>query len=549
MSHSIRSKYPFITGTLQCIGIVGYFYYFHWLSIELNEYFESPYWGYVISFALLIAFGIAFFLAGKYVINIRLGKRNSIHARFYKLNPDHDPYGVTKPIIEYKRKLDRILESITESNFDIDDNLLVSLYTHGLQNVKERFWTTTYLTSGFWTHGRRDVKKANELMLSRLNNNGDVKRIFLLRNSINEEIKSIATKVTALKSKGEIGEIAIHQIFIDLQSLKDTCSSFIGKDCKIKFIYDELDHSSIGILKNKTEIAIYDDFRIDYFDGGEDAQIKGIKVYTENHDSFDEKRSELTKYFSSIWSDAKNIDELFQELERAYHYYYQKIDYTFPRLIKFDADLYPPDQALKEDELNIVLQHLKDYNGLKGIKDYLDIGTCTGRYPFSLNSLLSNSATLGIDVDEECIEYCNIQREKRIKENPTHHQRTLFKKMNFLYEKIDSRKFGLITCMLGTISHFGWNKTDIDFNDDLQKAIEKMKSLLSTQGLLIISNWTEIGLDSQILSIYNNSDQQKLRKFTDSTETLIERLSKHFSNIIIETTNDAKIDVIFCKNE
>lgn len=178
------------------------------------------------------------------------------------------------------------------------------------------------------------------------------------------------------------------------------------------------------------------------------------------------------------------------------------------------------------------------------MKDYLDIGTCTGRYPFNLSHRLLNASILGIDADDDCIEFSNIQKQKF----PYSTKNILFKRVDFLYDSILNSKFELITCMLGTISHFGWNKNE-NFEDDLQVSLNKMNSLLNINGILVISNWTEFALSGNILEIYNEYDRKRLQNFTEKIGVLKKRLDIYFDVVNIIRTPDNNLDILFCKKK
>lgn len=545
MSVEIHSSNRFWKGVLFLIALLSYAYYFNWLNEKLE--IIVPKWAaLVIVFLLPIVAGVTSHVTGLFIVSIKYRKR--IVENIKRTGEDYDQYGVTQPILNYKLKLEKILESISETHFLIDDQLLVGLYTEGLSKVKERFWTTTYLTSGFWAHGKYNVISANKSMLERLNANEKktVQRLFLLRHSEKEEIKNIAGQIFEFRRLGEYAKIK--QKFQEFNELKEHCAEFKKYGCEIRYLYDEIDHSHIGITRNNIEIAIYDDFRIDYFDGSDDARITGIKVFTEKHTMYKEKKSEIMPYFKQLWSEARDIDLLFREMEKALYYYNEKINYTIPRLIRFDHDTHRGDAEVKAQEIETVIKFLESKRLFNKIKNYLDVGTCTGRYPFKLSEdgRLKQATIFAVDADEECIEYCNIQKDIREKDGQ-YVKNILFKQLDFIKEDLGGRKFDLITCMLGTISHFGWNKMT-DHNDDLQQAIDNMSFHLAKEGYLIIGNWTEFGLDGRMLDIYDNVDREKLLKFSERTEALINRLSGHFNIKQVFTTPNKKIDILICEH-
>lgn len=132
----------------------------------------------------------------------------------------------------------------------------------------------------------------------------------------------------------------------------------------------------------------------------------------------------------------------------------EKIDYSFPRLLYFDSDVHAPDASLKQHEHATLLQLLRTTGRLHSTHSYLDIGTCTGRYPFALQPLLPPQAHIaGLDADADCIAYCNAQ--KRIRSARGESMEGMhFTHADFLhYQPLPGERYQLITCMLGTIAH------------------------------------------------------------------------------------------------
>jgi len=454
-----------------------------------------------------------------------------------------DPFGVSKPIFSYKNKLQ------IENHLEVNDELLVSLYKGGLERVKKRFWTTTYLTSGFWAHGKDDIYHANESMLKRVSKSKDVKRIFLLQNDISTFLRDIGKNVIDCRNRKDIRGMEI--IMGNFQRLKETCRRFMHEGCLIKYCHDRFAFQALEDFKeNDTEIALYDDFRVDYFDGGHDGRISGVRIYTKNHPSFIRRKISLERYHEKVWESGDDINNLFILIENTYKYYSEKIDYSFPKLMRFDSIVNNNDFKLKEDEKQKLINFLTQSDHFKKVHNYLDIGTCTGRYPFELSEHLKNPNTfiLGLDADADCVEYCKTKM--KLKDTHLPNQVLAFKESDFLKsdDHILVNSYDLITCMLGTISNFGWDKSSSSrHKDDLHKSLAKMQSVLAQDGLLVISNWTEVGLNTEMLEIYDDLDRKKLRDFTEPKHILQERLEDFFEIISVETTIDSRLDIFFCR--
>ena len=90
------------------------------------------------------------------------------------------------------------------------------------------------------------------------------------------------------------------------------------------------------------------------------------------------------------------------------------IDYTYKKLLEYDLDVYATDKTIKDNELEIVLSEMQRMNHYTNVHSYLDIGFCTGRYPFTMQQYLQPSSKIaGIDAEYNCYEYALIQNTKR----------------------------------------------------------------------------------------------------------------------------------------
>ena len=73
--------------------------------------------------------------------------------------------------------------------FDSFD-MCVSTYTEALERVKQRFWTTTSLSSGFWINNDPRVLHANSRLIARLRRDDNtVRRLFLLHLPPDREVE------------------------------------------------------------------------------------------------------------------------------------------------------------------------------------------------------------------------------------------------------------------------------------------------------------------------------------------------------------------------
>lgn len=216
------------------------------------------------------------------------------------------------------------------------------------------------------------------------------------------------------------------------------------------------------------------------------------------------------------------------------------IDYTYKKLLEYDLDVYASDKIIKDNELEIVLSEMERTYHFTYVRNYLDIGFCTGRYPFTMRQFLQNGNYIaGIDAEYNCYEYALIQNTKR-------QAGINFFCSDFISDDASAayhRNYELITCMLGTISHFCKEK------NQLSNSLRKMVNLLSANGVLIISNWSQKGISSGMLSIYSTADRNLLQCNTPATTSIVNGLAAMQLNCNIVTTNDGMLDVIFCRKE
>jgi SAM-dependent methyltransferase len=225
------------------------------------------------------------------------------------------------------------------------------------------------------------------------------------------------------------------------------------------------------------------------------------------------------------------------------------------KLWVFDNDVVDKDAKLKQSEMDVVKDYLLKHNRFEKSSSYLDVGTCTGRYPFELSKSLNLSCNIvGIDSDNDCIDYVKVKRKVKMNDG-VKVQNISFRLFDLLLsndgigEEIE--KFDLITCMLGTICHFGWDidKTDA-LDDSLQRAIRKMTSMLSDDGLLIISNWTHVGIDNDMLSIYNANDLRILRQGSERPARFKHRLAAaNLSFDLAVAGADKELNLYFCQSK
>lgn len=443
------------------------------------------------------------------------------------------------------------------SPFEFDSiSACVSTYAEALDLVNKRFWTTTFLSSGFWKTRNMRVLSANRKMMQRLvrTDSPDIRRLFLLSRKPNEEIEFLVEELSHFRRQEKLNEI--ERLKLELETLKDNIQNLIDEGCEVKIAHDDR-----KVYKNlpkefqfdpeDSEIAIYDDFRVDVFVGGRIGVISGVKVYSKEFIDFEDTCLYFAqRYFERLWETAEPIARFLDRLESSYDYARARIDYTSNYLAKYEFHLAPEDEELKTVEINRVEEILKSLSLWGEINRYLDVGTCTARYPLRLREAVSSSGVIiGIDDDLDCINFSKALVKERVPED----RRIRIEKRDFCSQNVpefpEYEPFDLITCMLGTISHFGWGKNK-DFDDLLQISIEKFKKLLADNGILILSSWSRNARENRkLLRIYTENDVTSLIQWTPSLDELEQRLKKAGLVVIDRKYPHGSLDLIICKHQ
>ncbi|MBS1808734.1 MAG: nucleotide-binding protein [Acidobacteria bacterium] len=433
--------------------------------------------------------------------------------------------------------------------FYIDSSsVCLEAYAEALNLVKERFWTTTYLSSGFWTRGDARVLEANTNMLRRLREQtGDVRRLFLLSQEPSEAAQSWKRKFIHLRHQNDSEKI--ERFRAAFRNLKKSFDTLLREGCQVRVTYDATEYERLeGILEfdlGDSEIAIYDDFRVDVFGGGSDGIISKVNIYSNAVKYFDAIQDATEAYFDSLWQEAKPAEEYLSLLEDAYQAAERRIDYEPNWLAIYEFALTSNDENLKIVEMSRVKEVLRKLNRWGKLSRYLDIGTCTARYPIGLREALeAGSEIIGVDDDIDALRFANAQVKA------TADTRIQLQLLDFCAKEIPNLgKFDLITCMLGTLAHFGWERKR-DFNDQLQIVLMRMADLLKSEGVLIISNWSKHAREHEdMLSIYRDWDRRRLATWSPSIVELRQRLDAAGLIILEEGQPDIRLDLFVCQRK
>lgn len=106
--------------------------------------------------------------------------------------------------------------------------------------------------------------------------------------------------------------------------------------------------------------------------------------------------------------------------------------------------------------------------------------------------------------------------------------------------------FDLITCMLGTLSHFGWDRKT-DREDCLQMVLCRIHDLLLAQGVVIFGSWSEYACKQRkMLGIYGPVDCERLARWTPDYDELKLRLERAGLKTLRREQPEIRLDVIVC---
>lgn len=436
----------------------------------------------------------------------------------------------------------------------------VTTYAEALNLVTRRFWTTTFLSSGFWTRNDADVIAANANMMRRVAPTGDVRRLFMLQHSIQDEITEQTDQRILKRQMGKHREI--NELDTQTRKLHQTIQQLMRAGCKVRFGFDgDSDYRTLPDQMSfdpvDCEIAIYDDERVDVFRGGRSGHISGVKCYTSAMENFRESyHATAVEYFEKLWEAGCEAESFFEQLRDGHDRAATKIDYESNWLALYEFSLSEADRELKIVEINRVRECLNELKLWGTFHKALDVGTCTGRYPIyfaSENGVRGDGKVVGIDDDMDCVRFAR----SNISLHCPNDARVKIVKANILSvapEEVGG-PFNIVTCMLGTLSHCGHGRQQSSngagFGDALQKALTKLRDLLAPGGILVLGTWSSYARTSKnMLEIYKPSQRDRLAEWTPPIAELRERrLAQAGLQILQVATPHQRIDLTVCMRD
>ena len=405
----------------------------------------------------------------------------------------------------------------------------VSTYVEALALVRERFWTTTFLSSGFWTNQDARIVQANAGMMRRLRTDGgDVRRLFLLDQSPEQVVQAYREQRVLLAQLGRREELL--RLDAEFESLKKNLRALQAEGCALRVVYDAercAEEMPGGMRWNPRddELAIYDRFRVDIFSGGRTGKITDVRCFSRAMRRFDAYLEPAERLFEHLWEQGEDLSGFIDRLQVAVDAARNRIGYYSSWLARYDYALSEADEQVKTAEAEATEQVLRAQGRWGRLQRYMDVGTCTGRYLLFLRDAVAPTGRiLGLDENPECVLYTLGKIESICPDDP----RLSVIRRDFTAPALhlDDAPFDLITCMMSTMSHFDQDRRD-DFADELQAVLRRMAGLLDENGLLIFSTWSEAACtDGAFLSIYQDEDRRRLADWTPPARKMAERLAR-----------------------
>jgi SAM-dependent methyltransferase len=398
----------------------------------------------------------------------------------------------------------------------------ISLYQWGLDRIQSRYWTTSFLKSGFWVNA--DVAfPSNRRMLQRLRaSSPDIRRLLLFDGDPRREIERTGKEIRDLYRLGRENEM--DGLMSTLQKVRHRHEILEGDGCKVR-VSQLAPHNRHMHLSSRSfdlvdmEMAIFDGWRLDFYPGGRHGVIEGVEVYCAGVTGFDTELHAASELFEELWYHSAPADAFFRELDAEIRLSLRKIDYRKNWVLDYEYFAPQRDSELREDELRRTLSVLDFLGVVHGqCSAYLDVGTCTGRYPRALGPYVRDDGLIwGIDVDRDCI---------RMARQLTSDDRIRFTVNDFLAEDFKADvSFDLITCMLGTLTYFNFDRAgETPVGSQLRATLRKLRDLLAPGGVLLLSNWSEDAVRDRdgLLAIYEPHDSRRLVLWTPPTWALEE---------------------------
>jgi SAM-dependent methyltransferase len=429
----------------------------------------------------------------------------------------HAGYAALRAISDGLRAHAERPTAAVDEPFHLESSRLALLtYREALSAVRRRFWTTTSLTSEFWSGERNGVVSSNQRLLANVpSGSGAVRRLFLLTAPPDVEVRRRRDERALLRKHDDVRGLA--EFDRRIATLRMLCEAASAHDCELRAAYD-------AAPRYDGELAVYDDWRFDVFLTTRSGTILSVDVHTPAMRGFAERLDRAVDYFGALWRDAQPLSELLDRIDAAVAQGDARIDYHPIWLARYEHDLPAEDESLKRAEAAALEAELRRHGLWRTLRRVLDVGTCTGRYPIRLREGVAlGGEIVGVDNDEDAVRFAR----RNVAAAGGGDARIRIEQLDFCApDAALTGPFDLITCMLGTLAHFARDRAAGEpFRDDLQRALERFASLLAAGGVLFFSIWTDRARrEGRVLSIYSDEDKRRLASWDVSADELERRL-------------------------
>jgi hypothetical protein len=419
--------------------------------------------------------------------------------------------------------------------------IALDAYLEALELTQSCLYVTTFLHSEFWSGGlSADIVAANARLSRRVKAAGGVaRRIFLIDEPLDTYISH------------KVEEALLHQDAGDhyyYDKLEDTNHSLeqLAKFFEMKIVHvDKLPPVLREMDPEKYELALYDQFRIDRFRVN-NGSILEVEILPKNDPQFDVYLSHLQDFFERAWQVESEcpVDRYPEMVRHKIEECKDQVQYTSNWLLQFDH-LVRRQIPTISIESRAVEQYLQSYlkrENKEYFERYLDVGVCTGRYPMLLAEQKKLVGTFDVlDRDDDSETFLQIR----------------YPEWNFIKEDIRmahvsnslNPPYNLITCMLGTVSHFGLNNRKMwNVRSGFYHGLKNMLDMLDIGGLLIFSVWNRAALaKGSFLDIYTNAQRKRLTP-NNPDEARIKRVlndinSESIQTELVDVLNTKELDI------
>jgi SAM-dependent methyltransferase len=376
---------------------------------------------------------------------------------------------------------------------------------------------------------------------------GEARRLFLLDQEPGKVAQAYRAQRIQCRRLGKQRDL--RRLEVEFANLQRNVRRLIEEGCDVRVAFDGKESFKSlpdGMLTDPDDssVAIYDSFRVDIQDAVGRGVIVRAKAYCPVVQNFEAYLRSAEQYFQDLWETAQAAASFLDELQKAVDSAHARIDYESNWLAIYEFALDRDDEDLKIVEIKRVEEILRSRDMWGSVQRYLDVGTCTGSYPIHLrDAVLSKGEILGIDEDFDCVRFAR----SNIRHHCPEDRRIMIQQLDFGGQEARLEPgFDLLTCMLGTLSHFGWDRQP-SFDDTLQRALVRMKTLLKPNGLLMVGNWSRYARETKrMISIYSESDRRRLAEWTPPIEELIQRLMLAGLQVDDRFEPELRLDLLVC---